>query len=295
MSHHARIIYSSANDDEELLIPTAKHIRQQEFVTKISKPPSCCFCLNTRCGTFFVAALQIACGIVHLFCCLAYYGVEMGMPSSQEGGSIGLQVENSNVNPRLALDKVGILEVGQTGDLKSISELDIAQEIQYADQCRLYVSTIIAVSSILSGLLVFHGLNFNKERLLRPAVFLYTLAIFACLSQFFYIIVYWEEVSAQLRDFLTFYTKNIESAIKNEITLETEQQLPTITEKEDLQVWQQIEFMISDDVTWATYTQGYLMTIISGVLMVYITVFSWFAWILVSQVGWMSRRRMFEL
>merc|ERR1711990_439118 len=65
-----KIIFSSNNDDEELLIPfasevRAEHLRNERF--RISeKPPSCFCCCNTRIGCYMIAAFQVAFGFCHL-------------------------------------------------------------------------------------------------------------------------------------------------------------------------------------------------------------------------------------
>ena len=152
-----KIIYSSNNDDEELLIPTAESIRGKIFgqIRAPQRPPTCFCCCNTKIGCYLIAALQVAYGFSHLFLCM-----------------IRMTAANMVDQPK--------------------------------DNFYNFTLAIYSMIVIGSGLMLFHGLSFSKGKLLRPSILIYSLIIIAALFQFIYFLLYWDDVSAQLREHLKY-------------------------------------------------------------------------------------------
>ena len=258
------VIAPGCSDDEEPLIPTARQVKHEKSVRQneenalafstIEKPPNCGICFNTRCGAYFVAALQVAYGAMHLVACMAYvlYGKDV------------------------------LIETAQNEE-----ELE---EAYFNRDIRLYWSAFVATFVVISGMLTFYGLNAKRARLLRPAVFLYLMGIVTFILQLIAVLVYWDTISLKVRDVLKYYCTDIEQEFQNEIASEQNLNQNTLEAKTDLAAWQQIEFMVQDDDTWNNYTQGYLMTLISGICMFNVTLFSWFCWTLLAQMTWMIKR-----
>ena len=125
---------------------------------------------------------------------------------------------------------------------------------------------------------------------MKPAIMLYIMAMLTFLTQLIYILIYWEDMAVKLREYLKFYCTDVESALSQELAVEQVQHLDATQTHQDIQIWQQIETMITDDQTWEESTKGYLMTVMSGVCMVNVLFVSWFCWILLAQMTWMARR-----
>ena len=164
------------------------------------------------------------------------------------------------------------------------------EEAYFNRDIRLYWSAFVATFVVISGMLTFYGLNAKRARLLRPAVFLYLMGIVTFILQLIAVLVYWDNISLKVRDVLKYYCTDIEQEFQNEIASEQNLNQNTLEAKTDLAAWQQIEFMVQDDDTWNNYTQGYLMTLISGICMFNVTLFSWFCWTLLAQMTWMIKR-----
>jgi len=248
---YPKIIHSTA-DDEELLIPSAKELRARNNYETLQKPPKCCCgILNTRCGAFFIGALQISSGLLHLFCCMTYMAVDE--ETNNQDSAEMVELENIENN-------------------------------------KMYWSAFLSMFSIVSGLFVFKGLTSSNERFLKPGIIFYVSAAIGSILHLTYILFYWDEFAIYLRDFLKYYTTNIEETLQSEIDMEKLADMDSTLEVQQLETWQQIEFMINDNITWETQTKGYLMSTISAFIMVNVSIFSWFGWILTNQFAWIRRK-----
>jgi len=249
-NNNAQKIYLSGEEDERLLIPSAKTLRSIEAADELEKAPRCAIFLNSRIGSYIIAALQIAYGFFHLLICMAYAGQDE-------------------------------------------FEDEIPEDIEQSFAGRIYWGSLVSIYAIISGLLTFHALSYQRGRLLKPAIFLYLFGIFTFVAQLLVIIIYWDAVANKLREYLTYYCNDVEQILEEEIKIDARLQLNDVQDQDDLRVWKQFEYMITDDETWNQATKGYLMTLMSAILMVNTTVCSWFCWTLVAHMTWMSKKKQY--
>lgn len=267
MSGYAKIINSSNNDEELLIIPSAAELRKHEKLQQYEKAPKCCCIFNTSCGSYFIAALQVTYGLINLIGCMNFMADPTLESATDQAGTSGL---NLNINEN--------------------------QMYQYinATSLKLYFVTLISLFSITSGFLTFKGLNHKNERFFRPAILFYVSSIIVGMMQLCYIVYSWDDLSVSLRKLLQVYNQTVENELTDDIETEKELGIDTSLDSESLSVWKEIEFMVNDDTTWFAYTKGYLLTMVSGFIMVNILTFCWFAWVLTTQAYYIKSKRMVE-
>ena len=150
-----QVIIEPEPEDEEPLIqpvPTARRVRRaqheqaQFLMASVEKPPACGFCFNTRCGAYFVAALQISYGLLQLMACLAFLNFQE-------------------------------IDLEDAGDLDSQSQ----RQLLYTDY-RVLWTGFVATFAVVSGILTFHRHSWLQQEKLKKNFFS---PFFFCVGVFF--------------------------------------------------------------------------------------------------------------
>merc|ERR1712110_635051 len=161
----------SSDEDEEPLLTLPREIPSR---TRFQKPPACGVCCNTKCGSYFITALQMAFGLAVMLS--AIY-------------SVGPRVTKGETE-----DEV------RTGYLAYV----LRRETVF-----LWGLLVVLISSM-----TFKGISTNQHKLLTPTILLQYIHLIMTITQTIITIIYWTTLSVSVRSYLTQMMVEVDQEIK---------------------------------------------------------------------------------
>merc|ERR1711988_1699557 len=150
---------SSDDQDEEPLL-TLPRISSG---TRYQKPPACGVCCNTKCGSYFITALQMAFGTAVMLSAVYSNGPRVGRNESEEE------------------EKIGYLAY-----------------VLRRETVFLWGLLVILISSM-----TFKGISTNQHKLLTPTILLQYVHLIITIAQTVVTILYWTTLQVSVRTYLT--------------------------------------------------------------------------------------------
>merc|ERR1711976_532001 len=142
--------------------------------TRYQKPPACGVCCNTKCGSYFITALQMAFGIAVMLSAIYSNGPRVGKNKSEEE------------------EKAGYLAY-----------------VLRRETVFLWGLLVILISSM-----TFKGISTNQHKLLTPTILLQYVHLIISVMQTVVTILYWSTLSVQVRSYLTQLVVEVDKEIQ---------------------------------------------------------------------------------
>merc|ERR1712178_42047 len=151
---------SSSDDQDEEPLLTLPRVPSG---TRYQKPPACGVCCNTKCGSYFITALQMAFGIAVMLSAIYSNGPRVGKNESEEE------------------EKAGYLAY-----------------VLRRETVFLWGLLVILISSM-----TFKGISTNQHKLLTPTILLQYVHLIITIAQTVVTILYWTTLQVSVRTYLT--------------------------------------------------------------------------------------------
>lgn len=168
---------ASEEDEEPLLSLPVPHSR-----TRHQKPPACGVCCNTKCGAYFITALQMAFGL-----------------------AVMLSAMYSNA-PKLSIT--------QSEDEQEATYLTY---VLRRETILLWGMLVVMIS-----VMTFKGISTNQHKLLLPTICLQYFHLFMTILQTLCTIVYWSSIALNVRGYLQHMMAEVETELDADETVDQE-------------------------------------------------------------------------
>jgi len=159
----------SSEDDEELLLTQPRPVHSR--TARYQKSPACGVFCNTKCGSYFITALQMAFGIAVMLSAVYSVGPKV-MPGESEGEA-----------------KSGYLTY-----------------VLRRETIFLWGVLVVLISSM-----TFKGISTDQHKLLTPTILLQYIHLIMTITQTIVTILYWTTLSGSVRTYLTTMMVQVDS------------------------------------------------------------------------------------